>query len=283
MAEAFIWRRQGKLEKAAENFEKAFTLNPRSSSAAEHLAITLSAMRSYAKAHMYFDRAIALAPDLPNPYNWQAWNYLAWQGDTQQARAVMERIPEGIDPRGFYVLTWSEIFRIERNYEEALSWLLDSPVEILSYQNFFFPKSLLIAEVRQMVGDSLQARSDYDSAREILEREMAERPDDPRLHISLGLVYAGLGRKQEAIREGRLAVEQVPMSKDYFIGKYFREYLARIYTMVGEDEAAIDQLEFLLSSQSGMLISHALLRADPMWDPLRGNPRFEKLLKESSK
>ena len=192
-------------------------------------------------------------------------------------------MPEGIDPQGFYVYTWNRIHRIERNYEEALARILDSPVEILSYQIFFLSKEQLLAEVRRALGDTVQASADYDSARKILEQEIAERPDDPRLRISLGLLYAGLGRKQDAIREGRLAVEQVPMSKDYFIGKYFREYLARIYTMVGEDEAAIDQLEFLLSTQSGMLISHALLRADPMWDPLRGNPRFEKLLKESSK
>ena len=94
-----------------------------------------------------------------------------------------------------------------------------------------------------------------------------------------GLVYAGLGRKEDAIREGLIAVEKAPISRDHFTGSYIKEYLTRIYVMVGEYEKAIDQLEFLLPAKIGLVLSPALLRVDPIWDPLRDNPRFKQLVK----
>jgi tetratricopeptide (TPR) repeat protein len=104
-----------------------------------------------------------------------------------------------------------------------------------------------------------------------------ERPDDARIHSSLGIVYAALGRQEEAIQEGKMAVELYPVSKDAFIGVDRVKDLATIYTMVGDYEAALDQIEYLISIPG--YFSVPLLRLDPIWDPLRHHPRYQRLLK----
>ncbi len=106
--------------------------------------------------------------------------------------------------------------------------------------------------------------------------KIAEQPEDVRFHSSLGIAYVGLGRKEDAIREGKLAVELLPVSKEALVGPLRVEDLARIYVMVGEFDAVIDQIEYLLSIPG--VVSIPLLRLDSAWDPLRDHPRFKKLV-----
>ncbi|MCH8316177.1 MAG: hypothetical protein IIA64_09410 [Planctomycetes bacterium] len=122
------------------------------------------------------------------------------------------------------------------------------------------------------------ARADYETARALLETKLQEQPQDERLHSSLGIAYAGLGQVEEAIREGKMGVELMPVSKSALEGVYRVEDLARIYVMVGEYDAAIDQLEFLLSHPGDLSI--ALLRLDPRWKPLWDHPRFQELVEK---
>jgi tetratricopeptide (TPR) repeat protein len=119
----------------------------------------------------------------------------------------------------------------------------------------------------------------YDSARIILEPLVEELPESPHDASFLGIAYAGLGRTEEAIREGkRAALDLSPLSKDAWVGSVIALDLAEIYVMVGEYEAAIDQLDFVLSIAG--YVSVAWLKADPLWDPLRDNPRFQELLEK---
>jgi len=120
------------------------------------------------------------------------------------------------------------------------------------------------------------AKKYYDDARSILETKVQERPED--VHSTLGIAYAGLGRKEDAIREGKIGVKLLPVTKEAYRGLYRVQALAKIYVMVGEFDAAIDQLEFLLARPGEMSIP--LLRLDPAWAPLRDHPRFRKLLEE---
>ncbi len=138
--------------------------------------------------------------------------------------------------------------------------------------------ALLAARTHRLRGESELAHASYDSARAILERELDARPDDDRIHSALGIAYAGLGRKDEAIREGKRGVELYPVSKDAMIGPFRVADLAEIYTMVGEYDAALDEIEYLLSIPSEMSVP--LLRLDPIWDPLRDHPRFQDLLEK---
>ena len=120
----------------------------------------------------------------------------------------------------------------------------------------------------------------YDSARIILEKKVQSWPTEAPFHSQLGIAYAGLGRKEEAIREGNRGVESLPVSKDALDGPDYVANLAQIYVMVGEYDAAIDQLEYLLSIAR---LSIPYLRINPDWAPLRNHPRFIKLLASEKK
>jgi hypothetical protein len=120
------------------------------------------------------------------------------------------------------------------------------------------------------------ARAFFDSARVVLKARVARRPDEPLFHSLLGSIYAELGLRAEARREGERAVALRPVSLDALDGAIYRSNLARILAKIGEADAAIDHLAYLLSVPS--LISVRLLRVDPTWDALRGNPRFERLV-----
>ena len=118
----------------------------------------------------------------------------------------------------------------------------------------------------------------YDSARITYEERVRDDRNDYAAHGNLGIAYAGLGRREEAIREGKLAVEILPLSRDALAGTGRILALAKIYAMVSEQDEAIDQLEVLLSIPSD--ISVPLLKIDPQWDPLREHPRFQALLEK---
>jgi tetratricopeptide (TPR) repeat protein len=133
-----------------------------------------------------------------------------------------------------------------------------------------------LISTRASVGD---AEAYFDSARAYLEPKAIRRPADPYLHAQLGLAYAGLGLADDAVREGRRAVELLPLSEDTYAGAALVDNLAHIYVMVGEYDAAVDQLEILLSVDSP--VSVPWLMADPTWDPLRDRPGFMNLLEET--
>lgn len=118
-------------------------------------------------------------------------------------------------------------------------------------------------------------RSHAEEARKAFEDQLRAAPEDAQLHALLGLALAYLGKKDEAVREGERAVALLPVTKDAYLGPYLQHQLARIYILVGEPEKALDHLEPLLKIP--YLLSPGWLRIDPNFDPLRKNPRFEKL------
>ncbi len=121
-------------------------------------------------------------------------------------------------------------------------------------------------------------RAYFDSGAVALERLVAVRPEDPHLRADLGAAYAGFGRSSQATQEAERAVALLPLSKDMYDSSFFILALAETYVTVGEYERAIEQLETLLTIP--FLLSVPMLRVDPMWDPLRDHPSFQKLLAE---
>ena len=135
------------------------------------------------------------------------------------------------------------------------------------------------AVVYEALGDQRSATARYDSARVYYERIIKSNPQSAYVcvyHGNLGRAYAGLGRKADAMREGEEAVRMMPTSRDALVGGSLVEFLAEIYLMCGEHEAAINQIETALSAPS--FLSAGLLRVDPIWDPIRSNPRFRRLV-----
>ncbi len=277
---AFIRRRQGEFREAIRLLKKAFELSPQDENAALNIGGTYSALREYPEADFYYDRALSLAPDDVYTYTFRALNYWLWDGETKRVLRTLDKAPQKDDSFPGYIRCLFEI--MDKNYQSALDLLSSSSIEIFEDQDLFFPKSVLFGHVYQATGRPDLARSSFESARALLEREAKERPEDPRVHSSLGIVYAALGKKDEAIREGKRAVELYPVSKDAMIGPSYVHNLAEIFVLLGENEAALDKLEYLLSIPYAY-ISIPVLRADPTWDPLRGLSRFQQLLNKYSK
>jgi len=275
MAVAFIWRRQGNFEDALDNLKRGSEMSPRDASVAFEIAVTYMVLRRYPEAERYYDRSIFLEPDQVYSYAWKAFNYWRRDGSTKKARTTLEEMPKKMVPTSVYFWFLQELY--ERNYKSALDRLSSATIESIEFQEAFIPKAQLAGLIYLLMNEPAQARASFDSARTILEREVKERPDDARVHSSLGIVYAALGRKEEAIQEGKIAVELYPVSKDAFIGVDRVKDLAFICTMVGDYEAALEQIEYLISIPG--YFSVPLIRLDPIWDPLRHHPRYQRLLK----
>ena len=204
--------------------------------------------------------------------------YLLWEGNTEKARAVLRDAIENIGrvEDTFIVLSSVLVEIFDGKYQEALIQLSLSTLETFESQFYFIPKAQKYAQIHGLMGNHQIEYKFYESAESILRSKITEDPNDARFHSSLGITYAGLGRKKDALREGKLAVELLPVIKDAWAGTFRIEDLARIYVMVGEFDAATEQLTYLLSKPSELSIH--ILRLDPAWDPLRDHPRFKKLV-----
>jgi tetratricopeptide (TPR) repeat protein len=138
-----------------------------------------------------------------------------------------------------------------------------------------YPKAFFYALAHEALGDTARGRREYQTALPLLQAELTKNPGNARQLIILERTYAGLGRKEDALREARRAGELLPISKDAFFGPEVERGRALVEARVGETEAAIEHVRHLLSIPS--LLSPALLRIDPGWAPLRNDPRFRKL------
>ncbi len=277
-----VQRRRGKWDEALVNFEKAAKLDPRSSLSAQCLADTSAILRDYPQANRHFERAISLSPDLTLFYARHIKMLLSWKGNTKAAREVLNKAREHVDIYKDDLLTYNAILLdiFDGEYAAARKLLAGFPAEVLETQLFFVPKTLLYAQISDLEGDQSSAHEFYDTARLFLEAEIQKDPNDAFRHSALGIAYAGLGKKSEAIREGQLAVELLPVAKEAWVGLWRLEDLARIYVMVGEYDLATEQIEYLLSIPGE--ISIPLLQLDPFWNPLRNHPRFQKLIESNN-
>ena len=264
-----VYRRQGNFEGALAAGKKLLAMNPRHSPTAFNVGITLSAMRRYSEAQRYFDLGISLDPKVENNYLASALNHILWKGDTKSAREILDKIPAK-ESQGLLINRFA-VEILERKYQAALDLYSSphaDPIQQAVNQGLAY----------RYLGNGELARASFDVARERLENDLQQKPDDYNLHGQLGIAYAGLGRKDEAIREGKRAVALLPVSEDALWGPRAVEYLASIYTFVGEENAAIDQIAYLLSIPNHLNVR--LFRMEPRWDSLRNNPRFQKLLSQ---
>jgi serine/threonine protein kinase/tetratricopeptide (TPR) repeat protein len=276
----WVQRRQGKFEQALANLKRACETDPLSALLMEQLGETFALLRKYPEAESYFNSAIFQDPNVTVPYNHKAHLYLRWEGSTKNARTVLvealEKVKSTETP---FIDSLVTLDVYDRNYQKALDRLSLKSEDIDSVFSFI-PNALRCAQIYRYMGNNQKAKEYFEQAIDILKSKIAEDPNDARFHSSLGIAYAGLGRKEDAIREGKRGFELLPVIKDAWEGLYRVEALALIYVMVGEYDLAIEQLEYLLSIPGELSIP--LLRLDPAWDPLRNHPRFKKLI-ESGK
>jgi tetratricopeptide (TPR) repeat protein len=269
-------RRRGEWEEALANMRRAAELSPREYGIYPEYPATLTWMRRYEEAEPFYDRAIVLAPDRIFSYWFKAWGYLNQTGGIEESLRVWERLL-AINPKASRANVQSFDARAGlRIWHDHVRQYARGPIrESVSNSSGYL---LATAISYDLDGETELSHAYYDSTRVALEALLERAPDNPRYRSILGVSLAGMGRAEDAIREARRAVEVVPVSEDALSGPLYVATLAEVYAMVGEYDAAIDRLEYLLSITCP--ISPPLLQADPIWDPLRDHPRFQALLEE---
>ena len=274
-----VLRRQGRWGEAAEKFSKAADLDPKNATRAYEPGPTWALARRYADADRAYARMLTLNSQWARVYAEQARVQLLWHGDVDRAKAILDevgRIAGIADEGGFLAVTRLLCALARRDYQGALRQLATEERQAIDSQFWYIPIALLRGEVLRLEGRHDIARSSFEAAQLGLEQGVGRDPDDHRLRSALGIAYAGLGRKGDALREARLGCDLMPPSKDALRSLWCLENLALVYTMVGMSSEAIAALDDLLA-RSGWWTPH-VLRLDPRWDPLRSDPRFQALL-----
>jgi TolB-like protein/Tfp pilus assembly protein PilF len=276
---AAIERRQGKWNQSIANWTKATTLDPQNAVTWIDLALTYSAIREYPAAAKAFDRALQLAPEARLILLRQAFFEYEWRGDLSPLERLAAKF-ENSDPDGEGAHLRSDVKLLQRRYDEAVQILERTPAD-----NFVgeigapVPKTFLLGFIFFAAKETPKARAAFESARPILENAVQESPRVAIRHIVLGQLYAGLGRREEAVREGERGVELQPETLDAFEGPDVLIGLAEIYAMLGDADHAVPILEHSLSANVGINLTRLL---EPVWDPLRSDPRFKQLLAKAS-
>jgi len=276
VAKSNIYAVQGRWVEALDALQVAFELSPREADIITEIGWMLWTIRRYPEAIDAENQAIILSPDSQWPYLYKTFALWSWQGNAQDSRAVLEALPTSKSGWQRWAWFWQEIF--EGGYRDALGRLESEPAGWIRIKMFARPNSLFAAYAYELLNEPELAKNSYERALDFLEAAVSESPEDPRLRSSLGITYAALGRKEEAIREGIRGTELLPKSVDGYYYLPSAVDLAHIYTIVGQDKAALDQIEYLLSNPSW--ISVPWLEMDPRWNPLRDHPRFLALLEE---
>jgi len=274
---AAIQRRQGKWAESTANFEKAVSLDPKNANVLFNLGLNYMAQRDFETADKIFDRAIAVDPQAFASRGMKSALAIAWKGDVGFVEKQLSLVPGEFDPDGLVTAARVGILMLQRKFADALKLLQQFRGETLLYPDTGpCPKALLEGRLYLYQGDKTKAQAAFERARPVAEQLVRDAPGDPGRHVQLGAVLAGLGLKEEAVNEGRKAVESVPESQDAFEGPQATAALAEIYAWVGEYDEAFRLLDHLLKVPNGLTVP--TLKLDPIWDPLRKDPRFQTLI-----
>ena len=273
----YIDRRQGRWEECIRNLKRAQELDPRNFFNLQQIALAYEDMRYFADAIASLDRALTLVPKDPGTRAQRAVANLEWRADTNPLRKVIRKII-GEDPSaaGGIADRWLCLALCERDHDAAINALAVMTGDGCRNEGVPLPRTWCEGVAARARGDDMAARAAFASARFQIEKIVLEQPNYAEALCVLGLVDAGIGRKEEAIREGRRAVELLPVTKDAINGALLIEFLAVIYAWTGEKDRALEQLA--LAARIPSDVSYGQLCLHPYWDPLRGDPRFEKIV-----
>ena len=273
----FIDRRQGRWAESTKNLERAIELDPQNGGFLKQLADSYLWLRQYASAERVLDRAIALVPKEANIRAYRASIELEWHADPQPLSSTIQAILAEDSREGQNIAQlWLRLSFCQRDFDGASRALAAEPIGGCYDDWIPFPRASCEGVVAQMKGDKAAAHAAFTDARNEAAKLMENQADYPEALCVLGMADAALGHKEEAIREGRRAVELLPVSKNAIEGPLLLKYLALIYTWTGEKDLACEQLS--IAAKLPGSLSYGELRLHPYWDPLRGDPRFEKVV-----
>src|SRR5213082_770868 len=278
-----ILRRRGQQEEGLRNLQRAAELDPRNLYTLQQIALSYQFLGRYAEAIAALDRALAIVPDNAETRTARGLFYLCWKADTrplhQTIYAILAQGPNAIASAADIWFFCALAERDPAAAERALVALGDNPCwgeppVILSRS---FGEGLLA----RMVKDEARARTAFEAARAQQEKIVQAQPDFGPALCVFGLIEAALGRKDLALDEGRRAIALTPLQKDVDNGSLVLQYFAITAAWASDKELALQQLEAGLRAPiASVMLSYGALKLFPVWDPLRGDPRFEKIIAE---
>jgi TolB-like protein/Tfp pilus assembly protein PilF len=280
-----IQRRQGKWEESTANLEKAASLNPKDSWPLQNLAFNYEMQRDYAAANKTIDRALQVDPKGFGLLEIKAKLAIEEKGDfsvVEKCLAEIEALPPDADRDSKLALARVSLFLLQRKFTEAAQAadkIRDD--QVASFPGALCTKYTVIGVARQAVHDDAGAHAALVKAKSFAEARLKQSPDDAAAHAQLAETLAWLGEKDAAVAEGKRAMELLPESKDAFEGPDITGSLATVYTIVGDSTRAIELLDGLLQRPSSVTVQ--MLKLNPIWDPLRNDPRFQALLQKYAK
>jgi TolB-like protein/Tfp pilus assembly protein PilF len=276
-----ILRRRGQQEEGLQNLQRAVELDPRNLFTLQQIALSYEFLGRYAEAIAAMDRALAIVPDNVETRAAREQDYIFWKADTRPLHETIDAIlAQGPGAIASAADVWFFCALAERDpaaAERALVALGDNPcwTESAIILSHSFGEGLLA----RMTKDEARARTAFEAARAQQEKIVQAQPDYGPALCVLGLIDAALGRKDVALDEGRRAIGLTPLEKDVINGSRVLQYFAITAAWAGEKELALQQLEAGLRAPSAsQMLSYGALKLHPLWDPLRGDPRFEKIV-----
>jgi TolB-like protein/Tfp pilus assembly protein PilF len=276
---AAIARRQGRATEMIAGFQEATLLDPRSAFALDQLGLSYAALRRYGDADRAFAQAEAVTADPVDERVTHALNTVAWKGDVAPLRAALAALSPGSDAyasnaASFYALHWWS-----RDFPAAIRMALNNAdVEWSDQTNIALPRPLFAAWAYEASGDRAKAQEIFQQVQKSAGNGLLQQPERAELHLALGFADVGLGLKEEGVSEARRAVELLPVSRDSLSGAAILAYAAQVHVRAGDFGPAFELLQTSMSHLSGQVMSAALLKLDPNWDPIRNDPRFAQLL-----
>jgi TolB-like protein/Flp pilus assembly protein TadD len=270
-------RPRGNQQEALRNLERAVELDPRNFLVLRQLALSYNDLRRYANQEAVMDRGLALSPNDPDVKVSRAFVELDWKADTRPLHRVIDEI-RAKDAAAIQSVadSWLGCALAERDAAAAENALAALAGGSVGNETVNFSPRFMEGLIGRMAKDDAKARAAFTAAYAEQEKLVRAHPDDAGALCVLGLIDAALGRKEEALREGQRAVELLPVEKDAINGPRMIEYLAMIAAWIGDNDLACEQLAAAIHHRS--YVSFGRLKLLPWWDPLRGDPCFEKIV-----
>jgi len=273
-AEILVREHQGRFEEALALADEAIRLDPLDPYVPSEAMFDSWGARYYPRALRYADAVFELAPGSYWPNIGKAWVYWSWNGDLQSSRRALEGLVQDSGAWIDWTWYWQELF--EGRFEDALGRFDNDKGDWLRIKFGHRPSAFMRATVLDVMGRDQGALLEWQMARGLIDEALAQEPDNYLLHGSSGITHAALGDHDRAIEAGRRAMELLPVSEDARYGLVCEVDMARIYTMLGESDLALDQLDRLLTVPSW--VSVPWIEMNPLWEALRDHPRYSEIL-----
>jgi TolB-like protein/Tfp pilus assembly protein PilF len=280
---AAIRRRHGNWKENLDLLRRSQAVDPGNANVASEIAFTYAFVHDWAQAKQMYDRVTALAPDSANFKINRAYIDLYADGKTDALTAALAEIPASVDPSGLVTRARWDLAMLERDYAAADRAMASYSLDVFQCDGMPMPKSFFRACTALARGDAAAAQTQFAAALPAFESAVRDGPTTGLRHANLGLIYSFMGRTEDALREGRRAVELEPDSKDAVNAPWMKGFLAMIYVRTGDLNSALPLLERTLASpfpidNTNCCITSNDLRKRWQWDPVRNDPRFQKLL-----